>query len=180
MLTKKEKLLIYPWQLKRFNQHRKKVENAEPAIDFDPPNEYPHITLKLKKFQKESERQEKVNRDNIRLLQRLGSIMTTKRLNNFWVSPRPNFLNREFIPHLTTRDSLSASSSEMSSFDDDKIMQQSKSGKSYCAICSGKSLKTNKIIPEVRIPWKPAQPTRNVKLLREADIKRHKCCKFCC
>lgn len=166
--------------MKRFNQHRRKVANAEPAIDFDPPNEYPHITLKLKKFQKENERQEKVNRDNIRLLQRLGAIMTTKRLMNFWKSPRPSFLNREFIPHLNSRLSGSAaSSSDSSSFDDERPVQ--KSAKSYCAICSGKRMKVNKIIPiEARIPWKPAEATRNVKLLREADIKPHKCCRFCC
>lgn len=71
MLTKKEKLLIYPWQQQRYHQHRKKVQSAGPAIDFYPPNDYPHITAKLKKLQKESERQDKVNKDNIRLLQRL-------------------------------------------------------------------------------------------------------------
>lgn len=191
MLTKKEKLLIYPWQLKRYNQHRHKVKNAEAAIDFNPPCEYPHITMKLKKFQKENERQDKINRDNVRLLQRLGSIMTTKRLKNFWPSPRPSFLNREFIPHflssrsaVTSRALSSTSSDSGSSYDDDNDkppQQHLKSGKSfYCAICSGKSLKVNKIIPEQRIPWKPAVETRNVKLLREADIKPHKCCKFCC
>lgn len=73
MLTKKEKLLIYPWQQQRYHQHRKKVQSAGPAIDFYPPNDYPHITAKLKKMQKESERQDKVNKDNIRLLQRLVS-----------------------------------------------------------------------------------------------------------
>lgn len=190
MLTKKEKLLIYPWQLKRYNQHRRKVENAEAAIDFHPPSEYPHITMKLKKFQKEHERQDKINRDNIRLLQRLGSIMTTKRLKNFWPSPRPSFLNREFIPHFFGfRAALAggivsdSGSSESCSEEDEELDKppQMKSSKSfYCAICSGKSLKVNKIIPEERIPWKPAVETRNVKLLREADIKPHKCCKFCC
>lgn len=192
MLTKKEKLLIYPWQLKRYNQHRRKVKNAEAAIDFNPPCEYPHITMKLKKFQKENERQDKINRDNIRLLQRLGSIMTTKRLKNFWPSPRPNFLNREFIPHFfgfrrnaalqDSSTSTSSNESYNSDDDNDKLPQQQlKAGKSfYCAICTGKSLKVNKVIPEERIPWKPAVETRNVKLLREADIKPHKCCKFCC
>lgn len=177
MLTKKEKLLIYPWQLKRFHQHRKKVQDAGPAIDFYPPNDYPHITAKLKKLQKESERQDKVNKDNIRLLQRLGSIMTTKRLKNYWENPRPSFLNREVIPHLTLKSTTLL-------VDDDEIEisePRPVTGKSKCAICSGKFRKVNKIIPEERIPWKPSSPTKNIKLLKEADQgKPHKCCIFCC
>lgn len=162
--------------MKRFNQHRKKVQSAGPAIDFYPPNEYPHITAKLKKLQKESERQDKVNKDNIRLLQRLGSIMTTKRLKNFWDAPRPSFLNREVIPHLNIR------SSTLSTDDDeaDTTEPQVVTTKNKCAICSGKFRKTNKIIPEQRIPWKLSTPTKNMRLLKEADVKPHKCCKFCC
>lgn len=178
MLTKKEKLLIYPYQIKRYYQHRKNVKSAGPAIDFYPPSEFPHITMKLKKLQKESERQEKVNKDNIRLLQRLGSIMTTKRLKNFWDKPRPSFLNREIIPHLNFRSSGSTES--QNSEDDDSSDSQTVTRKSKCAICSGKFRRTNKVIPEERVPWKPMSPTKNMKLLREADIKPHKCCKFCC
>ena len=179
MLTKKEKLLIYPYQIKRFYQHRKNVKSAGPAIDFYPPTEFPHITMKLKKLQKESERQEKVNQDNIRLLQRLGSIMTTKRLKNFWDKPRPSFLNREIIPHLNFRSTASTDRRE-SDDDDDSTDSPTISRKSKCAICSGKFRRTNKVIPEERVPWKPMSPTKNMKLLREADIKPHKCCKFCC
>lgn len=191
MLTKKEKLLIYPYQIKRYFQHRKNVQCAGPVIDFYPPSEYSHITIKLKKLQKEAERQEKVNKDNVRLLQRLGSIMTTKRLKNFWEHPRPGFLNREIIPHFTFR-----SSSDMPSTSSpirrrrSSAMQQNDnesdssavmaSRKSRCAICSGKFRKTNKVIPEERIPWRPQTPTKNMRLLREADVKAHKCCKFCC
>lgn len=175
MLTKKEKLLIYPWQLKRFHHHRMKVQSAGPAIDFYPPNEYPHITAKLKKLQKESERQDKVNKDNIRLLQRLGSIMTTKRLKNFWDAPRPSFLNREVIPHLNLKPTTS-----LTDEDDEFGEPQVVASKSKCAICSGKFRRTNKVIPEERIPWKPSTPTKNIKLLKQADIKPHKCCKYCC
>ncbi|CRK94529.1 CLUMA_CG008032, isoform A [Clunio marinus] len=176
MLTKKEKLLIYPWQMKRFHQHRQKVQSAGPAIDFYPPNDYPHITEKLKKVQKESERQDKVNKDNIRLLQRLGSIMTTKRLKNFWDTPRPSFLSREFIPHLNSRSSQTDVSDDETQVNDSQPMKR----KSRCLICSGKFRRPNKIIPQERIPWKLSTPTRNMKLLKEADIKPHKCCKYCC
>jgi hypothetical protein len=186
MLTKKEKLLIYPYQLKRYYQHRRNVESAGPVIDFYPPSEYSHITTKLKKLQKESERQEKVNKDNVRLLQRLGSIMTTKRLKNFWENPRPSFLNREVIPHLTFRSNavtdipLSPTRKEsMANMSDDAANE---ARKSRCAICSGKFRVTNKTQsePEERIPWRPQTPTKNMRLIREADTKVHKCCKFCC
>lgn len=89
MLTKKEKLLIRPWQMQRYYNHRVKVESAAPAIDFHPPPERAHITQKLKKLQKERERTEKIERDNIRLLQRLGAIMSKKRLDNIWTHARP-------------------------------------------------------------------------------------------
>lgn len=191
MLTKKEKLLIYPYQLKRFYQHRKNIQGAGPVIDFYPPSEYSHITTKLKKLQKEAERQEKVNKDNVRLLQRLGSIMTTKRLKNFWEHSRPSFLNREVIPHLNFRSNSTAVSPSSSSMrresavelnDGESDSSAMASRKSRCAICSGKFHKTNKVIPEPeeRIPWKPQSPTKNMRLLREADVKAHKCCKFCC
>lgn len=183
MLTKKEKLLIYPYQLKRFFQHRKNVQGAAPVIDFYPPSEYSHITIKLKKLQKEAERQEKVNKDNVRLLQRLGSIMTTKRLKNFWEHSRPSFLNREAIPHLNFRStgvSPMRRESAVELNDGESDGSATAARKSRCAICSGKFHKTNKVIPEQRIPWKPQSPTKNMRLLREADVKVHKCCKFCC
>jgi Hemingway/CFA97 len=187
MLTKKEKLLIYPYQLKRYYQHRRNVESAGPVIDFYPPSEYSHITTKLKKLQKESERQEKVNKDNVRLLQRLGSIMTTKRLKNFWEHPRPSFLNREVIPHLSFRSNavtdIPLSPTRKESMPDmSEDADASEARKSRCAICSGKFRITNKVNPEPeeRIPWRPQTPTKNMRLIREADMKVHKCCKFCC
>lgn len=177
MLTKKEKLLIYPYQIKRYYQHRKNVQNIQPAIDFQQPTEFPHIAMKLKKLQKESERQEKVNKDNIRLLQRLGSIMTTKRIKNFWDKPIPNFLNRERIPHLNYRSKSSIERRES----EDYIEERKINEKSKCAICNGKFRgRSNKVIPEERIPWKPMATTKNMKLLREEDITPHKCCKYCC
>jgi hypothetical protein len=49
------------------------------------------------KISQKFERQQLVEKDNIRLLQRLGSIMSTKRLKNFWEALRPCFLNSEYI-----------------------------------------------------------------------------------
>lgn len=177
MLTKKEKILIHPWIVQRYNQHRCKVQSAGPAIDFYPPNSYPHITSKLKKLQKEFERQKQVKKENIRLLQRLGSIMTTKRLKNFWDTPRPSFLQREYIYPVKPK---SPSTADKSDAEAEKPIDYVKRPIGKCSVCSGKFVKPNKVIPEERVPWKPIQPTKNMKLLMKTDIPVHKCCIYCC
>ncbi|KAG5673737.1 hypothetical protein PVAND_003757 [Polypedilum vanderplanki] len=177
MLTKKEKLLIYPYQIKRYYQHRRNIQNIGPAIDFHQPTEFPHIAIKLKKLQKESERQEKVNKDNIKLLQRLGNIMATKRIKNFWEKPIPKFLGREKIPHLSYR---SSSLTERRKSEAKMQTEQKVVKKIACSICSGRYKKSNKVFPDERIPWRPMEPTKNMKLLREANIEPHTCCKYCC
>lgn len=70
----------------------KQVQSAGPAIDFYQPESHPHVTLKLKKVQREQERKCEIERENIRLLQRLGAIMTGKRIENFWNQPRPKYI----------------------------------------------------------------------------------------
>lgn len=92
MLTKKEKLLTRPWIVKKYESHRRKVQSAGPAIDFRPPTSHPHVTTKLKKIQRERERLDEIERENRRLLQRLGEIMNTRRLENFWQQPRPKYV----------------------------------------------------------------------------------------
>jgi len=67
----------------------KKVQSATPAIDFRPPSTHPHITVKLKKVQRECERRQQIETENIRLLQKLGAIMNGKRIENFWQQSRP-------------------------------------------------------------------------------------------
>lgn len=173
MLTKRDKLLIAPWQDKRYHQHRLKIQSAGPAIDFYPPLEYPHIQTKLKKQQREKERTEKVTKDNIRLLQKLGSIMTGKRLRNYWDNPRPGFLNREHI--VFPQKSTMTPKPEI-----EPIEPTTTPVSKSCSICSGKFLKPEKKIPEERIPWKPSSPSKNVKILERANVKVHRCCHFCC
>lgn len=91
MLTKKEKLLDYPWIVQRYRNHRKKVHSATSAIDFRCPSA--HVSkfnaVQSKKQQKEEERRKAIEKENIRLLQKLGTIMNESRLNNFWRAPRP-------------------------------------------------------------------------------------------
>nr|XP_029720712.1 uncharacterized protein CFAP97D1-like [Aedes albopictus] len=196
MLTKKEKLLIRPWQMQRYYNHRIKVETAVPAIDYHPPPARAHITQKLKKLQKERERTEKIERDNIRLLQRLGAIMSKKRLDNIWTHARPNFLSREYIypirPKTTGTMSIDQGLRRRSSarpFDEtgaeSETQESSSSGRPIrCSACSNRSAtatyKPNKVVPEERIPWAPQKTTTNRKLLKEAESEPHVCCRFCC
>ncbi|XP_026314561.1 uncharacterized protein LOC113226211 [Hyposmocoma kahamanoa] len=91
MLSRRDKLLIQPWEDRRFKDHRSKVRSALPAIDDKPPPARPHVVLKLKKQQRESERKNKIQNDNFSLLQRLSGIMKLNRLDNHWVRPLPNF-----------------------------------------------------------------------------------------
>ncbi|XP_058060820.1 uncharacterized protein LOC131211396 [Anopheles bellator] len=192
MLTKKEKLLIRPWQMQRYINHRIKVVTAVPAIDFHPPPERVHITQKLKKQQKELERQEKIEQENIRLLQRLGAIMSKKRLDNIWTYTRPNFLSREYIYPVrpkTTPDSSGRRGSSAQptggSYSDTTVSPLAKSTirAIRCSACNTPrrlATQLNRVAPEGRIPWAPQRKTTNRKLLQEAETEQHVCCRFCC
>ena len=63
------------------------MQSALPAIDVGPPALYGHVCFKQKKQQNEQERIACIERENCRLLQRMGVIMRTKRLDNEWTTP---------------------------------------------------------------------------------------------
>ncbi|EDX14528.1 GD18146 [Drosophila simulans] len=90
MISRRDKLLQQPWEQLRYAQHREKVMSARPAIDTHSPRAHEHVQRKWKKQQVERERQQQIERENLRLLQKLGDIMRTKRINNLWLEPRPN------------------------------------------------------------------------------------------
>lgn len=89
MISRRDKLLIHPWEQRRYEQHREKVKSAKAAIDRSPPVFYPHIVQKAKKQQSERERTLHVEAENVRLLQSLSDIMRSKRMPDFWREPRP-------------------------------------------------------------------------------------------
>nr|XP_048312545.1 uncharacterized protein CFAP97D2 isoform X2 [Myodes glareolus] len=74
------------WE-KTYQDHRKKVQNAQPLVDTHPPQMYSHLYLKFKKLKMEEERLSTINRDNWLLLQRVASAMRargqTDSRNNF-------------------------------------------------------------------------------------------------
>ncbi|XP_059058171.1 uncharacterized protein LOC131851668 [Achroia grisella] len=94
MLSRRDKLLVQPWEDRRYKDHRLKVKSALPAIDDRPPATRPHVVLKLKKCQRELDRKNKIQKDNFGLLQRLNNIMREKRLDNQWTKPLPNFQHK--------------------------------------------------------------------------------------
>lgn len=67
--------------------------SATPVIDTRSPPHRAHVAVKLKKLQKENERAQKIERDNLILLQKLKYIMKTHWLDNH-LPPQPNFLSR--------------------------------------------------------------------------------------
>lgn len=178
MLTKRDKLLVKPFMVERYNQHRKKVKSAGPRIDFSSPPIYPHVMVKMKKIQKENERKASIERENVRLLQKLGAIMNMSRLENFWNSTRPNFLNREFI--YTPRRRSASKTASASSPVQQKQQRDVSGSAARCLACSGRiSTKKNQIVPEERLPWAPPRKSWNQKILNDTT-KPHICCRYCC
>ncbi|KAG8228092.1 hypothetical protein J437_LFUL000094 [Ladona fulva] len=96
MLSRRENLLIRPWQDRRYRNHRRKVISATPAIDARPPPFWGHVCCKLKSSAKEEERIARIEQDNFRLLQRMGKIMRSskKMVDDRWKTAQPTFLNR--------------------------------------------------------------------------------------
>ncbi|CAO2611525.1 Uncharacterized protein CFAP97D2 [Lemmus lemmus] len=65
------------WE-KTYQDHRKKVQNAQPLVDTHPPQTYSHLYLKFKKLKVEEQRLSVIHRDNWLLLQRVASAMKTR------------------------------------------------------------------------------------------------------
>lgn len=103
MISRRDKLLIYPWEQRRYENHREKVKSAKAAIDRTPPTYYPHIIQKAKKQQSEKERTLHVENENVRLLQRLADIMRTKRMPDFWREPRPKYVILKFSKRISIK-----------------------------------------------------------------------------
>ncbi|XP_054283272.1 uncharacterized protein LOC129000334 [Macrosteles quadrilineatus] len=146
MLTRRENLLIRPWQERRYIHHRHKVETALPAIDVRPPAQRHHVTCKLKKLQKEAERCERIHHDNFTLLQHLSGIMKTNRLDNYWVEAPPNFLHRVGIYHVKDH-------KEQQRQDLEEAIRSLQTRKEKCLGCNPSHLPAQIHIPEDRVPW---------------------------
>ncbi|XP_042552941.1 uncharacterized protein CFAP97D2 [Dipodomys spectabilis] len=66
------------WE-KAYQDHRHKVQNAQPLVDTRAPPTFSHLHLKLKRLKLEEERLSVIDRDNRLLLQKVASAMRNKR-----------------------------------------------------------------------------------------------------
>ncbi|CAH2004355.1 unnamed protein product [Acanthoscelides obtectus] len=94
MISRKDNLLVRPWEERKYLHHRQKVKSALPAIDNRPPPFRAHVAIKWKKHQKEIERCSQIERENFILWQKMNDLAKTSRIDNVWKTPQPNFLNR--------------------------------------------------------------------------------------
>lgn len=67
------------------------VVSVMPVIDNHPPPLRKHVNLKLKQLQKENERCEKIEKENLLLLKKLNCIMKTRNVDNYWNTPQPKY-----------------------------------------------------------------------------------------
>ncbi|GLV38810.1 uncharacterized protein CBL_05809 [Carabus blaptoides fortunei] len=148
MISRRDKLLVRPWEQRRYENHRRKVQSALPAIDVGPPPNRVHVFYKLKKQQKEYERCDKIEKDNFKLLQRMRSLMSTTRVDNTWTTAQPNFLNRVSMYGSSNSDKSMCKKREVPSPEFDNTR------KGRCHACTPKKTTPMKI-PEERIPWEP-------------------------
>lgn len=151
MFSLREKLLVLPWQQRKYDNHRRKVHSALPAIDNRQPLSRAHVALKLKKKQKEEERVSKIERENLILLKRLRHIMKTNKIDNHRdTEPSPKFSSQ------TQRSQTCA-----------KVSSEEREGisllrlrESKCLACNPR--KTSAVVTSVceeRVPWEPAPPS---------------------
>ncbi|XP_069858013.1 sperm axonemal maintenance protein CFAP97D1-like isoform X2 [Dipodomys merriami] len=82
------------WE-KAYQDHRHKVQNAQPLVDTRAPPTFSHLHLKLKRLKLEEERLSVIDRDNRLLLQKVASAMRNKRQTDGRISSRNQSLPRE-------------------------------------------------------------------------------------
>ncbi|XP_037828890.1 uncharacterized protein CFAP97D1 [Lucilia sericata] len=166
MISRRDKLLIHPWEQRRYEHHREKVKSAKAAIDRTPPVFYPHIVQKAKKQQTEKERTLYVENENVRLLQRLADIMRTKRMPDFWREPRPNFLSREKLFEVRPR-TTHMNWTPLEGLKEAVHKSAKATRTNRCPTCKGQPERPKIIIPEERVPWQPPRSSFNIKTLQQ-------------
>ncbi|XP_030376345.1 uncharacterized protein LOC115625439 [Scaptodrosophila lebanonensis] len=175
MISRRDKLLNQPWEQLRYAQHREKVMSARPAIDTHTPRQHEHVQRKWKKQQNEKERQQQIERENLRLLQKLADIMRSKRMNNLWLEPRPNFLNREKLFPARPYSSLPQIVTIYGAPPPGPLiygMVPKPSVVGRCPTCAGNPERTEIEIPEQRIPWAPGRKSWSRRVDKMAQMQR--------
>ncbi|XP_076267424.1 uncharacterized protein LOC143200705 [Rhynchophorus ferrugineus] len=153
MISSKDKLLVLPWQQRKYEHHRRKISTAVPVVDNKCPPQHSHVRVKLKKKQKEQERSRKIEHENLILLQRLNHIMSTHWLDNY-LSPQPNFLNRVKLYDNEMEDIDIERLARSIDLDIETEQTEGSSRKLRCIACSPIKYEPIELIEE-RMPWEP-------------------------
>lgn len=98
-----------------------------------------------------------------------------------------SFLSREYIypirPKTTGAEfgrNRRASSLSSRSLEDLDLTESTTNRPVRCSACTKRPYKSNKVVPEERMPWAPQRKTSNRKQINEAELETHVCCRFCC
>ncbi|ELT94151.1 hypothetical protein CAPTEDRAFT_214127, partial [Capitella teleta] len=78
------KLLQKKWEDRQYKQHVQKIAAIKPLVDNGQPKKLPHLVVRLKKVQKDEEQQEKIDRENHLLLDKMTHIMRHKGSVDHW------------------------------------------------------------------------------------------------
>lgn len=67
----------------QYNDHRHRLSRARSLIDNKAPPDFGHVQQNMRRLKEKQERQDEIEKDNQRLLERLVKAMTTKRVDNW-------------------------------------------------------------------------------------------------
>ncbi|TPX63249.1 hypothetical protein SpCBS45565_g06798 [Spizellomyces sp. 'palustris'] len=70
------RLLAKRWDDAARKRHREKLASMKPAVDNSPPKKYSHLDMRLKKIRQEQEQSQRVQQENIILLNRMARQMS--------------------------------------------------------------------------------------------------------
>jgi len=90
------KLLQKKWMAKSYRKHQEKIQTVRSSLDTRSPKRYSHLVLKLKKVQKEEERQQHIDHENKLLLEKMTHIMQHPGQVDNWNDYETRSLNTQY------------------------------------------------------------------------------------
>ncbi|XP_044750796.1 uncharacterized protein LOC123311085 [Coccinella septempunctata] len=156
MISRKDKILNKPYEDRKFENHRRKVRSALPAIDNRPPNSGQHVRFKSKKYLMEKDQKERIQKHNFLLLHKLNEIRKKCRVDHYWSSPLPQMVKNKVAlydicpPDIIDYDVNDENDEEMEEIE--RRLKELGIRKANCNACSPQTIKERKVTEE-RVPW---------------------------
>ncbi|KAK9888895.1 hypothetical protein WA026_001116 [Henosepilachna vigintioctopunctata] len=167
MISRKDNLLKRPYEEKRFENHRRKVRSALPAIDNRAPSSRYHVHVKLKKNLQERDRLDKIQKNNFYLLQKLRDIKKKCRVDHYWSTPLPYMVKNKVAlfetteAHIVDFDVRDENDNEMEEIE--RRLEELGIRKTKCDACNPQKSREQQVI-EKRIPW---EQQKEIEMKRE-------------